>query len=103
LRQPHSKDHESQLSHTSLLRYAPLNALLESRIVEVPLVFLHHPVQQAADRLGYNFKHLYRLLNSGKVNGQRVGHIWLIDRQEVECIRAFQGEGGRLPKSVPEQ
>ena len=43
--------------------------------------------QEAADRPGYNIKHLYRLLNSGKVNGQRVGHIWLIDPQEVERIK----------------
>ena len=54
--------------------------------------------QEAADRLGYNVKHLYRLLNSGKVRGQRVGHIWLIDPQEVERIKALRGPGGRLPK-----
>ena len=54
--------------------------------------------QEAADLLGYNVKHLYRLLNNGKVNGQRVGHIWLIDPQEVERIKALQGPGGRLPK-----
>jgi excisionase family DNA binding protein len=59
--------------------------------------------QEAADRLGYNVKHQYRLLNSGKVKGQRVGHIWLIDAQEVECIKILQGPGGRLPKSEPKQ
>lgn len=59
--------------------------------------------QEAADRLGYNVKHLYRLLNSGKVKGQRVGHIWLIDPQEVERVKALQGPGGRLPKSGPKQ
>ena len=58
--------------------------------------------QEAADALGYNVKHLYRLLNSGKVNGQRAGHIWLIDLAEVEHIKALQGKGGRLPK-VPKQ
>jgi excisionase family DNA binding protein len=59
--------------------------------------------QEAADRLGYNVKHLYRLLNSGKVRGQRVGHIWLIDPQEVERAKSLQGKGGRLPKSEPAQ
>ena len=59
--------------------------------------------QEAADCLGYNVKHLCRLLNSGKVKGQRVGHIWLIDRQEVERIKRLQGPCGRLPKSEPKQ
>ena len=59
--------------------------------------------QEAADRLGYTVKHLYRLLNSGKVKGQRVGHIWLIDPQEVERIKDLQGPGGRLSKSEPKQ
>ncbi len=59
--------------------------------------------QEAADRLGCNVKHLYRLLNSDKVKGQRVGHIWLIDPQEVERIKSLQGPDGRLPKSEPKQ
>ena len=59
--------------------------------------------QEAADRLGYNVKHLYPLLNGGKMKGQRVGHIWLIDPQEVERVKALRGKRGRLPKSEPEQ
>ena len=59
--------------------------------------------REAADLLGYNVKHLYRFQNSGKVNGQRVGHIWLIDPQEVECIKTLQGPGGRLPKVMREK
>jgi excisionase family DNA binding protein len=59
--------------------------------------------QEAAGCLGYNVKHLYRLLNSGKVKGQRVGHIWLIDPQEVERVKSLQGAGGRLPKSALKQ
>jgi excisionase family DNA binding protein len=59
--------------------------------------------QEAADALGYNVKHLYRLLRSGKVRGERAGHIWLISREEVERTRARQGPGGRLPKSEPKQ
>jgi hypothetical protein len=55
--------------------------------------------REAADRLDYNVKHLYRLLNCGKAKGQRVGHIWLIDPAEVERIKALQGPGGRLPKA----
>ena len=54
--------------------------------------------QEAANRLGYNVKHLYRLLNGGKVKGKRFGHVWLNDHQEVERIKALQGPGGRLSK-----
>jgi len=52
---------------------------------------------EAAAELGYHVDHLYRLLNSGKVRGERVGHIWLISRQEVERVQALQGKRGWLP------
>ena len=55
--------------------------------------------QEAANELGYNVKHLYRLLNSGKIEGQRVGHFWLIDRQKVERVKSLQSAKGRLPKA----
>lgn len=57
--------------------------------------------QEAAEILGYHVRHLYRLLGRGRVKAERVGHIWLIDRQEVERILALQGPGGRLPQSDP--
>ena len=59
--------------------------------------------QEAADRLGYHPNHLRRLLRTGKVKGERIGQVWLIDRQEVERIKALQGPGGRLPRSAPEE
>jgi excisionase family DNA binding protein len=54
--------------------------------------------QEAAAELGYHIRHLYRLLNDGTIQGQRFGNAWMIDRREVECIKALQGPGGRLPK-----
>ena len=55
-------------------------------------------VGQAAEELGYHVKHLYRLLNSGRLKGQKFGQAWMIDREEVERIKSLQGPGGRLPK-----
>jgi excisionase family DNA binding protein len=60
-------------------------------------------VQQAADELDYHVKHIYRLLKSGRLEGRRFSGVWMIDRQEVERIKALQGRGGRLPKSEPKQ
>ena len=60
-------------------------------------------VQEAAKQLEYHPDHLRRLLRAGKVHGERIGQVWLIDLQEVERIKALQGPGGRLPKSEPKQ
>ena len=57
---------------------------------------------EAADELGYNIHHMYKLLRKRIVKGERFNQSWMIDRQEVERIKALQGPGGRLPRSVPE-
>jgi hypothetical protein len=59
--------------------------------------------KEAADELGYNIHHLYKLLRNGTVKGERFNQSWIIDRQEVERIKALQGPGGRLPKSEPKR
>ena len=56
-------------------------------------------VEEAADQLGYHTHHVYRLLRSGRLEGRRFSGVWMIDRQEVERIKALQGPGGRLPKA----
>ena len=54
---------------------------------------------QAAQKLGYHLNHLYRLLASGTVKGEKWGgKAWMIQRDEVERIRALQDEHGRLPR-----
>ena len=55
---------------------------------------------EAADKLGYNIHHLYKLLRTGVVKGERFNQSWMIDREEVERIRALQAPGGRLPKEL---
>jgi hypothetical protein len=59
--------------------------------------------KEAADELGYNIHHLYKLLRTGTVKGERFNQSWMLDRQEVGRIKALQGPGGRLPKSAPRQ
>lgn len=60
-------------------------------------------VPEAAAKLNYHPDHLGRLLRAGKVKGMRAGGRWLLDRSEVERIKALQGTGGRLPKTVCKQ
>jgi excisionase family DNA binding protein len=54
--------------------------------------------QEAAGELGYHIQHLYRLLRDGTIKAERFNRAWMIDRQEVERVKALQGPGGRLPK-----
>ncbi len=52
--------------------------------------------QEAANELGYHVNHVYRLLRLGAMHGELVhGRVWLIDRAEVEHIKAQQNEHGR--------
>jgi hypothetical protein len=54
--------------------------------------------EQAANELGYNIHHLYRLLKSGVVNGEQFNRVWMIEPSEVERVKSLQGPGGRLPR-----
>jgi len=60
-------------------------------------------VKQAAELLDYQPDHLRRLLRAGTLKGERFSQVWMIDRQDLERIKAFQGAGGSLPKSGPKQ
>jgi excisionase family DNA binding protein len=52
--------------------------------------------EEAAEILGYHIDHVYRLLRSGRMRGEKKYRVWLIDRREVERIREAQNEHGRL-------
>jgi excisionase family DNA binding protein len=58
-------------------------------------------VAEAATELGYHVKHVYRLLKSGRLRGERFGPLWMIPRPEVERVKALQDERGRLPRAGP--
>jgi hypothetical protein len=49
------------------------------------LLFEKHITLQAAAALtGYNIQYLRRLLRSGKLNGAKIGQIWLIELASLE-------------------
>ena len=58
---------------------------------------------EAAENLGYHPDYVRRLLRAGTIKAQRFNRVWMIDRQEVEGMKALQGPGGRLPKSAHKQ
>jgi excisionase family DNA binding protein len=53
---------------------------------------------EAAEILGYHPDYVRRLLRNGTIRAHQFNRIWIIDRQEVERVKALQGKGGRLPK-----
>jgi excisionase family DNA binding protein len=44
----------------------------------------HLTVQAAAEATGYNMQYLRRLLRSDKLEGIKIGQIWLIEMQSLE-------------------
>jgi excisionase family DNA binding protein len=56
--------------------------------------------QEAAHELGYHINYLYRLLKQGTVKAQQFNRVWMIDRQEVERIKALQGKGVGCPRHL---
>lgn len=54
---------------------------------------------EAAKELGYHLNYLYALLKDQTIKGEKWGgRIWMIDRREVERIKAAQDDHGRLTK-----
>ena len=48
------------------------------------LIDRHVTVQSAAVLTGYNIQYLRRMLRSGKLEGIKIGQIWLIEVQSLE-------------------
>ena len=48
------------------------------------LVEKYISVQAAAELTGYNIQYLRRLLRSGKLEGIKIGQLWLIEMQSLE-------------------
>jgi excisionase family DNA binding protein len=53
-------------------------------------------VAEAAELLGYHENHVRRLLRSGVIKAEQFSRIWIIDRSEVERVKALQSKGGRF-------
>lgn len=52
--------------------------------------------EEAGSILGYNVKHIYRLLKVGVLTGQKFNRVWEIDRDAVLELKRRQSESGRL-------
>lgn len=52
----------------------------------LPQVFNNHiSVQMAAIYSGYGLQYLRRLLRGGKLEGTKIGQVWLIDKSALEA------------------
>ena len=53
-------------------------------------------VQAAVDVTGYNIQYLRRILLSGKLEGIKIGQIWLIEMQSLELfLQHVESTSGR--------
>jgi acetyl-CoA synthetase len=51
-------------------------------------------VDEAAKILKVNFRTVYRLIKSGKIQAKKVGHQWRIPRGELEKYIKVEGKNG---------
>lgn len=69
------------------------------RLQESPVVVNNHiSVRAAAEYSGYSLQYLRRLLRTGKLEGLKIGQIWLIDKDAFETYleKAVQTEDRRF-------
>ena len=67
--------------------------------VFIPLVVNNHiSVQVAAEFNGYSLQYLRRLLRNGKIEGLKIGQVWLIDKAVFEAFleKAIQATDRRF-------
>ena len=53
--------------------------------------------EEAAEILGYHPAHVRRILRQGVIKGHNFNGVWMIDRSEVERVKALQSPKGWLP------
>jgi excisionase family DNA binding protein len=54
----------------------------------------HISVQVAAVYSGYSTQYLRRLLRSGKLEGVKIGQLWLVDKDALEAyLKLVKGRG----------
>ena len=53
------------------------------------LINRHLTVQAAAEATGYNNQYLRRLLRSGKLEGIKIGQLWLIEMESLETYLQY--------------
>ena len=59
---------------------------MDSVLEEIPFVVNNHiSVQAAVEYSGYSLQYLRRLLRNGKLEGFKIGQVWLIDKSAFEA------------------
>jgi excisionase family DNA binding protein len=61
-----------------------LSTQTTSQSTTPPIINNHITVNTAAEATGYNIQYLRRLLRSGKLEGIKIGQLWLIEMQSLE-------------------
>jgi excisionase family DNA binding protein len=72
---------------------------MDSVLDVFPQVVTNHiSVQAAAELSGYSLQYLRRLLRCGKLEGLKIGQVWLIDKSAFEDYleKAVQATDGRF-------
>ena len=71
---------------------------MNSHISQLIVVNNHISVQVAAKFSGYSLQYLRRLLRCGKIEGLKIGQVWLIDKSAFEAYieNAFQATDRRF-------
>jgi excisionase family DNA binding protein len=72
---------------------------MDSVLDVFPQVVTNHiSVQAAAELSGYSLQYLRRLLRCGKLEGIKIGQVWLIDKSAFEDYleKAVQATDGRF-------
>ena len=76
----------------------------EMDFVSIPLVVTNHiTVQAAAEYSGYSLQYLRRLLRIGKLEGFKIGQVWLIEKFTFDDYldRAVQAKDQRFGPHRP--
>ena len=66
-----------------------LNTQTTSQSTPPPIINNHVTVNIAAEATGYNIQYLRRLLRSGKLEGIKIGQIWLIEMDALETYLQY--------------
>jgi excisionase family DNA binding protein len=62
-----------------------LNTQLHPNIPTDQVIVNHISIQAAAEVSGYNRQYLRRLMRAGKLDGIKVGQVWLIDLASLQA------------------
>lgn len=52
-------------------------------------------VRQAAEELGFTAQYIYKLIEDGKIEAERVGGYWMIEKSEVDRYKGISERSGK--------